>query len=217
MSSETIQPETPPLPYANKGDLTTGPVGRHLVRLSVPMIWGILAIISFQLVDTYYISLLGTEALAAISFTFPLNYAIFSVTMGFGIAMSSVLSRLIGSGNKEDVKRITTHGLLLVFMIGLAVTLLGMAFHDPLFRAMGAHDDILPLVRDYMMTWFAGAVFITLPLVGNSAIRAGGGQLHAIHHHDGGGCCEPCSGPAFDFRAMGVSHGWRLSAPRLPP
>lgn len=166
-----------PLPYANKGDLTIGPVKGHLVRLSVPMIWGIFAIISFQLVDTFYVSLLGTKELAALSFTFPLNYAIFSVTMGFGIAMSSVLSRLIGAGKEEDVKRITTHGLLLVFMISLGIAGLGMSFHDPLFRLMGATEDMIPLIRDYMMIWFAGAVFITLPLVGNAAIRATGDSL----------------------------------------
>lgn len=170
MSSES----TKPLPYANKGDLTTGPVKGHLIRLSVPMIWGIFAIISFQLVNTFYIGLLGTKELAAISFTFPLNYAIFSVTMGFGIAMSSVLSRLIGAGNEEDMKRITTHGLLMVFLISIGIAALGMSFHDSIFRAMGANEEMLPLIRDYMMIWFAGAVFITLPLVGNAALRAGG-------------------------------------------
>lgn len=174
MTSEAALPEPPPIPYANKGILTEGPVSSHLIKLSVPMIWGIFAIISFQLVDTFYVSLLGTQALAALSFTFPLNYTIFSVTMGFGIAMSSVLSRVIGAGKEEDSKRIATHGLILVFLFGTAVALLGMAFHDTIFRAMGADEAILPLIRDYMMIWFAGAVFITLPLVGNAALRAAG-------------------------------------------
>ncbi|HRQ60635.1 MAG TPA: MATE family efflux transporter [Alphaproteobacteria bacterium] len=72
------------------------------------MIWGIFAIISFQLVDTFYVGLLGTAELAALSFTFPLNYTIFSVTIGFGIAMSSVLSRVIGAGDEDSEKRIAT-------------------------------------------------------------------------------------------------------------
>lgn len=175
MNSDTPPPAEPaPMPYANKGILTSGPVSGHLVRLSVPMIWGIFAIISFQLVDTFYVGLLGTTQLAALSFTFPLNYTIFSVTIGFGIAMSSVLSRVIGAGNEDDIKRITTHGLILVFGFGLIVALIGMSFHDAIFRALGASEDILPLIRDYMMIWFAGAVFITLPLVGNAALRAAG-------------------------------------------
>ena len=50
-----------PIPYANKGDLTRGDIGGHLVRLTVPMIWGLLAVISIQLANTYFISQLGTK------------------------------------------------------------------------------------------------------------------------------------------------------------
>lgn len=161
-------------PYSNKGDLTTGSLKDHLLRLSVPMIWGIGAIISFQLVDTFFVSLLGTEHLAALSFTFPVGFFIFSFIMGFGIAMSSVLSRLIGAGDQNTVRRVATHGLLLVFMMGLCIAGLGLALHDTVFKAMGANDQMLSMIRSYMVPWFAGTVFLTLPLVGNAAIRATG-------------------------------------------
>lgn len=166
--------QTKPLPYGNKGDLTTGPVKQHLIRLSLPMTWGIMAIISFQLVDTFFIAQLGTKPLAAISFTFPLTYIIFSIIMGFGIAMSSVVSRLIGEKRHEDVLRVVTHGLGLVFMLGLTITLAGIALHDRIFVLMGAEADLLPMIGDYMHIWFAGIVFLTVPMVGNAAIRANG-------------------------------------------
>jgi len=163
--------------YANKGDLTNGSVSCHLIRLSVPMIWGIAAIISFQLVDTYFVSLLGTESLAALSFTFPVNYFIFSFTVGFGIAMSSVVSRLIGAEEEDTLKRVVTHGLILSFVVGCVIAMLGIIFHDLIFTAMGADSDMLSMVREYMIIWFAGSVFVTLPLVGNAAIRATGDSL----------------------------------------
>lgn len=162
------------MPYANKGNLREGSIARHLTRLTVPMIWGIMAIISFQLVDTYFISLLGKDELAAISFTFPVTYMIFSFTMGFGIAMSSVASRLIGGGETDTVKRVTGHGLILGLLIGAALALTGTLLHDQIFRAMGADDAMLKLIRDYMFIWFAGSIFITVPLIGNAAIRATG-------------------------------------------
>lgn len=155
-------------------NLRNGPIGNHLVRMTVPMIWGIAAMVSFQLVDTYYISLLGTTPLAAMSFTFPVTFFVFSVVMGFGIAMSSVVSRLIGEGREEDVKRVTTHGLYLVFAVGCLLALIGYVFHDGIFAAMGADESIRPLIHDYMSIWFAGAAFIATPFVGNSAMRAAG-------------------------------------------
>lgn len=162
------------LPYAHKGNLVDGPVSGHLTRLTIPMIWGIFAIISFQLVDTYFISLLGTEELAAISFTFPVTYGLFAFVMGFGIAMSSVASRLIGEQDIETVKRVVGHGLGIVLILSIILAGLGLVFHDAIFSAMGADDEMLTLISEYMMIWFAGLVFVSVPLVGNAAIRAGG-------------------------------------------
>lgn len=159
---------------AARGDLTRGPVKKHLIRLSLPMVWGIAAIISFQLVDTFYVSMLGTGALAAISFTFPVSFTLFSLIMGFGIAMSSVVSRLIGEGNRELVRRVATHGLALVFMLSIVLALVGLVLHDQVFRLMGAEGEMLALIGDYMKIWLIGIVFLALPMVGNSAIRAGG-------------------------------------------
>lgn len=158
-------------------DLRQGPIGAHLFRMTTPMIWGIAAMVSFQLVDTYYISLLGTVPLAAMSFTFPVTFFIFSVIMGFGIAMSSVVSRLIGEGREADVKRVTTHGLFLVFGTGCTLALIGYSLRDAIFAAMGADETIRPLIHDYMTIWFAGAAFMATPFVGNSAMRAAGSTM----------------------------------------
>ncbi len=169
-----MKPSEKPSPRDPKGNLTEGSVRDHLIRLSVPMIWGIAAIISFQLVDTYFIAKLGKTELTAISFTFPVTYFIFSFTMGFGIAMSSVASRMIGEGRHEDVKRVSTHGLLLVALVAGLVTIVGVWLHDPVFAALGATPETIVLIREYMIIWFAGNAFVTLPLVGNAAIRATG-------------------------------------------
>lgn len=159
------------------GDLTSGPVQGHLVRLSVPMIWGILAIVASQLVNTFYISMISPAHLAAISFTFPVTMTVLSLIIGLGIGMSSVVSRAIGEGNHDTVVRLSSHGLILAVIAGVIMALAGHAIMDPLFRAMGATDDMMPMVLDYMGLWFTGIVFITVPMVGNSAIRATGDTL----------------------------------------
>ncbi len=142
--------------------------------MTIPMIWGIAAIISFQLVDTYYVSLLGTQYLAAMSFTFPITLMIFSIIMGFGIAVSSVISRLIGEGKYDDVRRVTSHALILVFGVGCLISALGLAYHDVIFMAMGADEAMRDLIHDYMAIWLLGVPFLALPFSGNSAIRASG-------------------------------------------
>lgn len=162
---------------ASKTDLKTGSIRAHLVRMTIPMIWGIAAIISFQLVDTYYVSLLGTQYLAAMSFTFPVTMFVFSIVMGFGIAMSSVVSRLIGEGRTEDVRRVATHGIFLAFVVGCLLAAIGFVFRDKIFESMGADEEIRALIHQYMTIWFFGVPFMATPFVGNSAIRASGSTL----------------------------------------
>ncbi len=159
---------------SSKALLTEGPIRSHLIRMTIPMIWGILAIISFQLVDTYYISLLGTEKLASFSYTFPITYGIFSIFIGMGIGMSSVISRLLGAKDYDNVKRVTSHGLLLVFLISLVVAAIGLLILNPLLRSMGASPEQIADVRSYMIPYFIGTFFVSMPVVGNAALRASG-------------------------------------------
>lgn len=158
----------------HKTNLTEGPVVRHLWRMSVPMVWGILSIVSFQFVDMYFLSLLGTQALAAVSFTFPVTMLVFYITMGLAIGMSSVVSRQIGQGHHDTVVRITTHGVVFTALVGSIVAIVGCASLDPIFRLLGAEVYLMPDIRAYMIPWFAGAVFVTLPMIGNAALRGGG-------------------------------------------
>ena len=163
--------------YKNKGNLIEGSVAGHLIRLTLPMTWGIFAVISFQLTSLFFISYLGTKSLAAISYTIPVTYGVFSVFIGFQIAMASVVSRLIGQGDRDQVRRVVTHGLILVLILGILTAMTGIYFHDALFRAMGADEEMLPLIRDFMLIWFAGSVAVTLPMVGNAAMRADGDSM----------------------------------------
>jgi putative MATE family efflux protein len=159
---------------AAKHDLTTGDIRRHLIRMTIPMVWGILSLISFQLVNTWYISRLGTVPLAAMSYTFPVTYGLFSLFIGFSIAMSSVVSRLIGQKQTEDIKRITAHGMILVLIACCVLTAVGLMLMGPVFRAMGVTPDMMPLIHDYMIPYFLGLFFISMPIVGNAALRASG-------------------------------------------
>lgn len=157
-----------------KGQLTEGSVAGHLVKLTVPMIWGVFAVIAFNLVDTYFVGQLGTSELAAMSFTFPVVMTLGNLALGLGIGASSVIARAIGQGDRQQVRRLTTDSLTLSLLIVGIFIILGLATIDPLFSALGAGPEILPLVRNYMSIWYPGMIFLVIPMVGNSAIRATG-------------------------------------------
>ncbi len=157
--------------------LTQGPVSRHLIALTIPMIWGVFAVIAFNLIDTFFVGQLGTEPLAAMSFTFPVVMTLGSLAMGLGIGASSVIARAIGSGDQGQVQRLTTDSLTLSLLIVAVFVSVGLLTIDPLFRLLGAGEQTLPLIREYMEVWYWGMICLVVPMVGNNAIRASGNTL----------------------------------------
>ena len=154
--------------------LLEGNVGQQLIKLTIPMIWGVLAITAFNIVDTYFVGQLGTKPLAAMSFTFPVVMTLGSLAMGLGVGTSSVIARAIGEGDRDRVQRLTTDSLTLSLIIVVIFVFLGLITIDPLFTALGAGTDVLPLIRSYMQIWYFGMIFLVIPMVGNNAIRASG-------------------------------------------
>ncbi len=154
--------------------LTEGAVGSTLMKLTFPMLAGILSIVAFNLIDTYFVGKIGTTELAAMSFTFPVVFVVGSIAMGLGIGASSTLSKAIGEGDRHRVQRLTTDSLTLALIIVVAFVVTGMLTIEPLFRSLGASPEIIPLIKKYMMIWYPGMIFIVIPMVGNSAIRATG-------------------------------------------
>ncbi len=158
--------------------LTEGHVGLTLLGLAIPMTWGMFSIIAFNLADTYFVGKLGPIPLAAISFTFPVVMTIGSITIGLGVGAASVLARAIGHRDHRRVQSLTTDSLTLALLFVGVFVLIGYFTIDPLFSALGADAQTLPLIRDYMQIWYLGMMFLVIPMVGNNAIRASGDTLN---------------------------------------
>jgi len=158
----------------SKTGLTEGPIRKILISLTLPMIAGMLSMTIFHLTDTFFIGQLGKDQLAAMSFTFPVVMILNSIALGLGMGASSVISVAIGEGNHKKVKRLATDALLLGSIIVALFVIAGELTIYPLFRLMGAGEDLLPLIQKYMFIWYIGVIFVVIPMVGNNIIRATG-------------------------------------------
>jgi len=154
--------------------LTQAPIGPTLAKMTTPMVLGIMAILFFNIVDIYFIGLIGAKELAAVSFTFPVSFILMNIAMGLGVGTTTVLAAKIGSGASNDAKRIILGALLLTLLLVAPLSFLGINSIQPLFTLLGAGQTTIPLITDYMNIWYAGLVFLYIPMVGNSAIRATG-------------------------------------------
>lgn len=157
-----------------KPDLLNDPIRPTLIRMTLPMMVGMVSLMLFNVVDSYFVSQLGTAQLAALGFTFPVSFTIISLSIGLSIGTSATIAKLIGAGDSDQARQLTTDNLLITSLMMLVIAVLAIAMIDPLFRMLGAGEDLLPFIDDYMSIWFMGAVFYVLIMVSNSALRATG-------------------------------------------
>ena len=155
-------------------DLTRGPVRTHLVRQTTPMLFGIAAMMSFSLVDTWFVALLGEDSLAAMSFTIPVVLTLTSLGIGLMAGTSSVIARQFGQRNLERVRVLATDALLITGALAVVGTVAGVLSIEPLFGLLGATPELLPLIHDYMFVWYLGFVIFLVPMTGTGVIRGAG-------------------------------------------
>ena len=154
--------------------LTKDDIRPTLVRMTLPMLAGMLTLMTFNLVDTFFVSMLGTEQLAALSFTFPVSFTLISLAIGLSIGTSAVIAKALGAGELSAAR---TDGQVALWLSAILVAILALAGYlmtGPMFTAMGASVSVLAYIRQYMDIWFIGAVLLVLPMVGNAVLRAAG-------------------------------------------
>ena len=155
-------------------DLLSGDINSTIKSMTIPVIYGMILLMTFGLVDTFFVSMLGTEQLAAISFTFPVTFTVISLNIGLGIGTSATIAKLLGAGDTDIAHGAGTGALILTFLMALILAFIGLLTIEPIFLLLGATETELPYIKDYMLVWYGAGLFLSLPMVGNAVLRANG-------------------------------------------
>jgi putative MATE family efflux protein len=158
----------------SRHNLVDGEISKTLISMTMPVILGMLMLFSFNLVDTFFISRLGTEPLSAISFTFPLTFSILSLAIGLGIGTSAVVAKYLGRGEHEKAKQASTVTSYTSMGITLIVALVAYLLMDQTFLLLGADQSLLPQIREYMSIWLPTSILLVGIMTANSILRACG-------------------------------------------
>ena len=158
----------------NQAKLTEGSVGRHLLNMALPVLLGITTMMGQAFIDAYFLGQVGDRALAAHAFSFPILMIVTSVAIGMGAGTSSVVARAIGANDMRRARRLATDSLMLSFLITAAFCILGVLTINPLFRLLGAPEDMIPMIRSFMLILYSGVPFVVVGMVGMASMRATG-------------------------------------------
>ena len=125
----------------SKKDLTTGSITGNLIRLTLPMMLGIISMVAFNLIDTYFVGKLGEKELAALSFTFPIIMVVFSIIQGLGIGATALIAKSIGKKDWNKAARETTDSIFLALLLTGVFILIGLLSIDLILEALGADGE----------------------------------------------------------------------------
>ena len=156
----------------SSASLLEGSIPRHLARLTLPMLLGISSMMLASLIDTYYVGQIGTIELAAMTLTFPLVMGFMSLSMGFGVGATSIISRTAGAGDWEKARRIATHTLILVMVFVTCLVVVGFLCAEAIFELLDARAELVPIAIKYTYITMLGVPILALPMVGSMMLRS---------------------------------------------
>jgi len=187
-----------------RGGFTRGPVGKHLVRLGSFMAMGTVTMNIAQLAEAIYLGIVGTEALAAMGFAFPITITLFAFAGGISSGASSVIARAMGSGDNERVKLLVTHAQIMALVIGGILGMLAAIFADAIVSSLGAEGLVLEMTTAYLRVYMLGVPFFVLSMVGSTLLRATGSAASPGIIMTTGSVIQILLGPVLIFGWFGI-------------
>ena len=136
------------------------------------MLYALVAIMGLGVIDSYFISFLGTNELAAIGFIVPITQVVTSFGLGLGMAVSSLVSKLIGANKITDAAHVVTNGFYLTSILAIFTIALLSWKLDTIFRLIGADTTTLAPIMSYMHIWIFAVPAVMFTMVCSSTFRA---------------------------------------------
>ncbi|MCK5023803.1 MAG: MATE family efflux transporter, partial [Candidatus Aenigmarchaeota archaeon] len=155
-------------------DLTKGSIFKTLFILATPIILAMSLHTAFNIIDTFFIGMLGSEHLAAISVTFPVVFIFIAIASGLAIGSTALVSQAIGARKKKEANKIAAHSITIALLSGLIVAVAGFLFSPALFSFMGVTGNILAMTIEYANLIFIGFIFLFIGFIAQGIIQADG-------------------------------------------
>ena len=173
---------------------------RHIIVMTSSGAVGLSCLFFVDLMDMYFISLLGKQELAAaIGFAGSIMFFNMSVSIGFAIAMSALVSKALGANALLIAKQRCTNSLILVFIFGVLFSSTILIFLDILLTLLGATGIVASKAKQYLTIVLPSTTILCLAMSATAALRAVGDPKNAMIAVILGGCVNALLDPLFIF------------------
>ncbi|ELZ27562.1 MATE family drug/sodium antiporter [Halosimplex carlsbadense 2-9-1] len=141
-------------------DLTSGGIGKPLFFLAMPIVVTNLFQTAYNLADTFWLGQYSTDALAAISFAFPMVFLLISFGTGISVAGSVLVAQFTGADEAREAEYAASQTVTFAAIISVVLGVVGYFLVEQFLSLMGASQDVLPLASSYMEVISLGLLFM---------------------------------------------------------
>jgi putative MATE family efflux protein len=191
-------------------DFTTGSINKAIVLLAIPMLMEMLMESLFAVVDTFFVSKLGTEAIATVGLTESMLTIVYSIGIGISMAATAIVARRVGEKNYRDASKAGAQAITLGVSISMVITIVGILFAEELLHAMGASTAVIEKGSNYTRIVLASNVVIMLLFLINGVFRGAGNVSLAFRSLFIANCCNIIFCPFF-ITGFGIFPGLGLT------
>ncbi|MFI5205099.1 MAG: MATE family efflux transporter, partial [Flavobacteriales bacterium] len=155
-------------------DYTQGSIPRAAFLLAIPMILELSLESVFAVVDMFFVSKLGENAMATVGLTESAITIIYSIAIGLSTAATAVVARRIGEKNPHDAARAGAQSLIVALIVTLVISLVGMVFAGEILSLMGASAEVVKEGTIFTRIMMGGSLAIILLFLINGIFRGAG-------------------------------------------
>lgn len=153
-------------------------IDKALFKLGIPMVISLLVAALYNVVDTYFVSGLGKEAVAAVSVAFPIQLIFLGIGLTFGAGAGSYISRLLGGNNKKEASIVATVALISSAILGIITAIALFCYLEGVLKFMGAISSIMEISKSYTGIFIVGGILGTVNVtLGNLAVAQGAAKI----------------------------------------
>ena len=204
-------------PKLGDNKMRTMPVGKLLFTMALPLALSMLVQAFYNVVDSYFVSLVSTDAVTALSFAFPVQNLQIGCATGIAVGMNSLLSKSLGEGNRERANQAAGNGIVLTGILAILFMAFGFFGTKPYYAVFGANEHTTQYGVDYTTICCVLTLGIFVEVLGERLLQASGRTVYTLYTQGTGAVLNIILDPLFILGSEGLSEMFGIQLPFYIP
>ena len=166
-------------PVENK--MGTMPVMQLILNMSLPMMFSMLVMALYNIVDSIFVAKINEDALTAVSLAFPVQNLMISFAVGTGVGVNALLSKRLGQGNQQDVNKTAMNAVFLALCNYAVFFLAGLPLIRPYLASQGVSDGIITYGEDYLIIVLGMSFALFFGITFDRLLQSTGRTLYTMY------------------------------------